>query len=153
MQNVECVEEEWDHRSSPSTYPPFPASMLTFEIATGPSIAKNLRTYWTPEADRRQTKDLATTVLSRSITHDRKGGKMPLKWSKEEDFRIWLPSEESEHGIKFIVSNTAHSELLLWRERRILRCAVKGFTPLCPTWAAFDSDRLVVSSLRIPLEV
>ena len=30
---------------------------------------------------------------------------------------------------------------------------VKGFTPLCPTWAAFDSDRLVISSLWIPLEV
>ena len=31
---------------------------------------------------------------------------------------------------------------------------VKGFTPLCPTWAAFDGDGLViVPSLRIPPEV
>ena len=97
--------------------------MPTFEIAVGPSIAKNLCTYRTPEADRRQTEDLATTVLSRSITHDRKGRKMPLEWSNEEDFRVWLVSEESEHGIKFIVSNTAHSESLLWREQHILKCA------------------------------
>ena len=97
--------------------------MPTFEIAVSPSIAENLRTYRTPEADRRQTKDPAMTVLSRSITHDRKGGKMPLEWSNEEDFRVWLASEESEHGIEFIVSNTAHSESLLWREQCILRCA------------------------------
>ena len=32
--------------------------------------------------------------------------------------------------------------------------AVKGFTPLCPTWAAFDGDRLVIiPSLWIPPEV
>ena len=123
MRNVECVEEEWDHRSSPSTYLPCPASMLTFEIAVGPSIAKNLRTYQTPKVDRRQTEDLATTVLSESITHDWKGRKMPLEWSNEEDFCVWLASKESEHGIEFVVSNTPHSELLLWQERHILKCA------------------------------
>ena len=96
--------------------------MPTFEIAIGPSIAENLRTYQTPKVDRRQTEDLATTVLSGSITHDWKSRKMPLEWSNEEDFRVWLMSKESEHGIEFIVSNTAHSELLLWQERRILRC-------------------------------
>ena len=32
--------------------------------------------------------------------------------------------------------------------------SVKGFTPLCLTWAAFDGDGLViVLSLRIPPEI
>ena len=31
--------------------------------------------------------------------------------------------------------------------------AVKGFTPLCPTWAALVGDGLVAMSLWIPPEV
>ena len=88
--------------------------MLTFEMAIGPSIAENLCPYWTPKADRCQTKDPATTLLSRSITYDWKCGKMPLEWSNEEDFHVWLTSKEFEHGIKLIVSNTMHSKSLLW---------------------------------------
>ena len=39
------------------------------------------------------------------------------------------------------------------REFRLSTGVVKGFTPLCLTWAIFDSSGLVVSSLRSPPEV
>lgn len=97
--------------------------MPMFEIAIGPPIAENLRTYWTPKTDRRQTEDLAMTLQCGSIAHDRKRGNMPLEWINEDHFCAWLAAEESEHAIELIVSHTAHSESPLWRERRILRCA------------------------------
>lgn len=102
---------------------PVEITMPTFDIAVGPSVAENLRTYRTPKIDRRQTEDPATTLRCGSITHDRKRGNMPLEWSNEEDFRTWLAAEESEHAIELIVSHTAHSDSPLWRERRILKCA------------------------------
>ena len=139
---MECVGEGWDHRSSPSTYPPRPTPMPMFEIAVSPSIAKNLCMYRTPETDRRRTQDPAMSVLCGSITHDQKHGNMPLEWSNEEDFHAWLAAKESEHGIELVVSNTVHSESPLWREQHILRCAREWtggvtFTNLGLTWTAY----------------
>lgn len=99
--------------------------MPTFEIAIRPPIAENLRTYWTPGADRHLAEDPATTLRYRSITHDRKCGKMSSKWKNEQSFLEWLAAKESKHSIELIVSNVAHSDLLLWQERRILRCSHK----------------------------
>ena len=110
-----------------------------FEIPVGPSIAKNLRTYRMPEADRRLTKDPATTVLCRSITHDHKHGNMPLEWRDEEHFRTWLAAKESDKGIELIVSHTVHSESLLWREQRILKCVCE-WTGGWPVWNSSGSE-------------
>ena len=99
--------------------------MLMFEIAVGPPIAENLRTYRTPSTDRRLAEDPATTLRYGSIVHDRKHRKMSSKWKNEQSFLEWLAAKESKHSIELIVSNIAHSDSLLWWERRILRCLCK----------------------------
>ena len=95
--------------------------------------------YRTPEADRRLTKDLATTLLCGSITHDRKRGNMPLEWHDEEHFCAWLATEESDKGIELIVSHTTHSESPLWREQHILKCA-REWTGGWPVWNNSGSE-------------
>ena len=119
---MECVGEGWDNRSSSSTYPPHPAPMPTFEIAIGPSIFKNLHMYWTPETDRCQIQNLATSALCESITHDQKCGNWPLEWINEEHFCTWLVAKESEHAIELVVSHTAYFKSPLWGEWFILKC-------------------------------
>ena len=96
--------------------------MLTFEIAVGPPIAENLRTYWTPSANKRLDEDLATLLRYRSISHDRKHGKMERKWENEESFLAWLAAEEAKHSIELIVSNVVRSDSPFWWEQRILKC-------------------------------
>jgi hypothetical protein len=95
--------------------------MPTFEIAVGPAITENLRTFRT--TDRRLIEDPATSNRCGSITYDRKRGKWPLEWANEEEFLAWRAAEESDNSIELIVSHVAHSDSPLWRERRILRCS------------------------------
>ena len=90
--------------------------MPMFEIAVGPPIAENLRTYRTPGANKCLDEDPATSLRYRSILHDQKRRKMTWEWKDEESLLAWLAAEESEHSIKLIVSNVARSDLPLWRE-------------------------------------
>ena len=87
--------------------------MPTFEIAIRPPIAENLRTYWTPGADRHLAEDPATMLRYRSITHDRKCEKMSSKWKNEQSFLEWLAAKESKHSIELIVSVTLSPSVCL----------------------------------------
>ncbi|KAH9066493.1 hypothetical protein EDB87DRAFT_1679262 [Lactarius vividus] len=69
----------------------------TFEIPFCPSITEYLCTFQTPGSDRRLTEDPATSHRYRSITHDRKRGKMTLEWANEE-FLSWLAAEDARYS-------------------------------------------------------
>ena len=47
---------------------------------------------------------------------------MTLEWANEEEFLAWRAAEELDNTIELIVSKVVHSNLLIWQERRILRC-------------------------------
>ena len=97
--------------------------MLTFEIAVGPPIAKNLQRYRTPSTNKRLDEDPATLPQYRIISHDRKRGTMEQEWDNEESFLAWLAAKEAKHLIELIVSNVTCSDSLFWQERRILKCS------------------------------
>ncbi len=129
--NVEC--EGRRDKQSPNPLLPTPQinlfttcqsnGMATFEIAVGPSIAKNIHTLQTPRSDRRLIKDPTTTHQCGSITSDQKKDNMTLEWANEEEFLAWRAAEESDNTIELIVSKVMHSNSLIWQERRVLRCS------------------------------
>ena len=52
-----------------------------------------------------------------------------------------------------LLSNIFEHKDLCWASHFLLASSVKGFTPLCLTWAALVGDGLVATSLWIPPEV
>ena len=94
-----------------------------FEIAVGPPIAENLRTYRTPGANKHLDEDPATSLRNGSISHDRKRRKMEREWENEESFLAWLAAEGAKHSIELIMSNVACSDSPFWQEQRILKCS------------------------------
>src|SRR6266702_8521364 len=106
-------EEGQTISQSPPPYPPPQINLFTtcqsngmamFEIAVGPSIAKNIRTFRTPGSDRRLIEDPATTHQRGSITSDWKKDNMTLEWANEEEFLAWRAAEELDNTIELIVS-------------------------------------------------
>ena len=138
--------------SSPSDcLPAFPLNnrpMATFEIAVGPSVAENLRLCRTSGTDKRPVEDPATTLRLRSITHDRKQGKMPSKWKNEEDFRAWLAAKESDKGIELVIS-VHHSNSPIWQEQRVLKC-LREWTGGRPAQNKSESPAPVEQDRKIP---
>src|SRR6266702_2755463 len=125
-------EEGQTISQSPPPYPPPQNNLFTtcqsngmamFEIAVGPSIAKNIRTFRTPGSDRRLIEDPATTHQRGSITSDWKKDNMTLEWANEEEFLAWRAAKESDNTIELIVSKVVHSNSPIWRERHVLRCS------------------------------
>ena len=69
---------------------------------------------------------------------------------------VYVMKGMAELALCCIIWGSAQRHTHVWgmtTMKKKARHTVKGFTPLCPTWAAFDSDGLDVSSLRIPPEV
>ena len=123
----------WGRRDKPpnrsSSLPPlidslYNLTMPTFEIAVGPPVTENIRTFRTPGTKKRLSEDPATTHQCGSITSDREKG-MTMEWANEEEFLAWHAAEELDKTVELIVSKVVHSNSPIWRTRRVLRCSRK----------------------------
>ena len=97
--------------------------MASFDIPSGPPITERGCTYLVSEAKVHRGKCPTTMPPYGSITYDHKKGEMPLEWSNEDEFLVWLAAEEHEKTIKFIVSVTEEADSPNWRAWCTFRCS------------------------------
>ena len=93
--------------------------MSVLEIPTGPPISENKLTYRIHKWKAQRT----DAPEHRSITYDHEKGGMEREWADYDTFLDWLATEETMNSIEFIVSQVEHSDMPIWRERRVYRCA------------------------------
>ena len=93
--------------------------MPAFEIPTGPTIAENKLTY----SIHNRKACRAEGPERGSFAYDQEKGGMTREWADTDAFLTWLATEEAEKSIKLIVSQVKRSDSLIWRERRVYRCA------------------------------
>lgn len=94
-----------------------------FEIPTGPAITQGSLTYNVPREEAHHAKCRMTTLPQGSLTYDCEKWGHTFKWPNEEEFWIWLASEESERTIELIVSQIKQVDSQAWQERCVLWCS------------------------------
>jgi hypothetical protein len=111
--------------SAPATTPSFESCLGTFTIdvpaprespVNDPIVAA-------PQAERI---DPATSEQNGSITRDRQKRSPTHEWSTLEEFHTWRMSEERDHGIELLLSNSRRSDGPLWHQSRTYSCSRQG---------------------------
>lgn len=104
--------------------PPLPPThtMSTFKIPTGPAITQGSLTYNTSREEACHTKCHMMTFPQGSLAYDHKKWGHTLEWLNEEEFWIWLATEELEKTIQLVVSQIKCADSEAWWEWHVLQC-------------------------------
>jgi hypothetical protein len=109
----------WIGQEGGTNHPTQTPTMATFHIPTGPPISENRLTYC---AHRRKAPHTEAPEPG-SITYDCEKGGMKREWADYDTFLDWLATEEAANSVEFILSQVERSDLPIWQERRVYRCA------------------------------
>ena len=93
--------------------------MSVLKIPTGPPISENKLTYHI----HKQKAQCTDAPKHGSITYDHEKGGMEWEWADYDAFLDWLATKETMNSIEFIVSQVECSDMPIWQERRVYRCA------------------------------
>jgi hypothetical protein len=77
--------------------------MSTFKIPTGPAITQGSLTYNVSREEAHHAKHCVMILPQGSLAYDCEKWGHTLEWPNEEEFQIWLATEESEKTIELLV--------------------------------------------------